>query len=67
MFLVGGQTVEADSQEETSEDSLLDRDIARPGSHWSSSYSTALSLVQSFILMLSYAIKNQLKAPKAPY
>ena len=39
-------------------------------SHWSSSYTTALSLVESFIVLkyfhgvatLSYAIKNQLKA-----
>ena len=48
----------------------LGGDIARPLSHWSSSYITALSLVESFIVMLrqlSYAIKNQLKAPKAPY
>ena len=39
-------------------------------SHWSSSYITALSLVENFLVMLrqpSYAIKNQLKAPKAPY
>ena len=33
------------------------RDIARLGSYWSSFY----------ISVLSYAIKNQLKAPKAPY
>ena len=39
-------------------------------SHWSSSYITALSLVESFRVMLrqlSYAIKNQLVASKAPY
>ena len=39
-------------------------------SHWSSSYITALSLVESFIVLLrqlSYAIKNQLVASKAPY
>ena len=39
------------------------RDIAGLCSHWSSSYITALSLVESFIVMLrqlSYAIKNQL-------
>ena len=39
-------------------------------SYWLSSYITALSLVENFIVMLrqlSYAIKNQLKAPKAPY
>ena len=44
-------------------------DRARPVSHWSTSYITALSLVESFIVMLrqfSYAIKNQLKAPKTP-
>ena len=38
-------------------------------SHCSSSNITVLSLVESFIVMLrqlSYAIKNQLKAPKAP-
>ena len=38
-------------------------------SHWSSSFITVLSLVESFVVMLrrlSYAIKNQLKAPKAP-
>ena len=46
------------------------RDISSLCSHWSSSFITALSLVGSFIVMLrqlSYAIKNQLKAPKAPY
>ena len=40
-------------------------DISRLCSHWSSSYITALSLVESFIVMLrhlSYAIKNQIKA-----
>ena len=39
-------------------------------SHWSSSYITALSLVESFrvfLRQLSYAIKNQLVASKAPY
>ena len=39
-------------------------------SHWSNSYITALSLVKSFIVLLrqlSYAIKNQLVASKAPY
>ena len=41
-----------------------------PVSHWSSSYITALSLVESYTVMLrrlSYAIKNQLKAPNAIY
>ena len=39
-------------------------------SHWSSSYITALSLVESFRVLLrqlTYAIKNQLVASKAPY
>ena len=39
-------------------------------SHWSSSYNAALLLVESFIVLLrqlSYAIKNQLVASKAPY
>ena len=46
---------------------LIEGDIARPVSHWSSSYNSALSLVESFIVMLrqlSYAIKSQLKPPK---
>ena len=44
-------------------------DRARPGSHWSSSNITVLSLVQSFIVLLhqlSYAIKNQRKARNTP-
>ena len=41
-----------------------ERDRVRPVSHWSSSDITALSLVT---VMLSYVIKNQLKAPKATY
>ena len=49
---------------------LVQGDMSRLCSHWSSSYITALSLVESFEVMLrqlSYAIKNQLKAPKASY
>ena len=45
----------------------LKTDISRLCSHWSSSYITALSLVESFTVMLrqlSYAIKNQLKASR---
>ena len=45
-------------------------DMSRLCSHWSSSYITALSLVEILLVMLrqlSYAIKNQLKAAKAPY
>ena len=37
-------------------------DIARPVSRWSSAYVSALSLVESFVVMLrqhSYAVKNQ--------
>ena len=34
-----------------------------PGSYWSSSYITVLSLVESFIVMLGHVIKNQLKTP----
>ena len=44
--------------------------IVWPVSHWSSDYITALSLVDSFIVMLrqlSCAIKKKLKAAKAPY
>ena len=44
--------------------------VARLGSHWSSSFITALSLVESFIVMLrqlSYAKKNHLNAPKDSY
>ena len=51
-------------------DFLFGLDISRHCSHWSSAYNTALSLVESFLVMLRqllYAIKNQLKAPKVPY
>ena len=55
----GGAVQRAHSQ------SVLGGDIVRLCSHWSSSYITALSLVESFIVLLrqhSYVIKNQLKA-----
>ena len=45
-------------------------DISLLHSHWSRNVEARLSLVKSFIMLLcqlSYAIKNQLKAPKAPY
>ena len=50
--------------------SLFQAEIARLCSHWSSSYITALLLAESFrvlLCQLSYAIKNQLVASKAPY
>ena len=65
----GGGEEDGETPGDEADQSGLSEEISRLCSHWSSSYFTGLSLVETFIVMLrqlSYAIKTQLKASKAP-